>query len=48
MPIDWNDVQLTIDDIVARNWFDDAKDNPPLVAYTMDKINERVVGKALY
>ena len=47
-PIDWNDVQLTVDDIVARNWFDDAKDNPPLVAYIMDKINERVVGKALY
>ena len=47
-PIDWNDVQLTVDDIVARNWFDDAKDNPPLVAYIMDKINERVVGKTLY
>ena len=46
--IDWNDVQLTVDDIVASNWFDDAKDNPPLVAYIMDKINERVVGKALY
>ena len=47
-PIDWNDVQLRVDDIVARNWFDDAKDNPSLVAYIMDKINERVVGKTLY
>ena len=41
-------MQLTVDDIVASNWFDDAKDNPPLVAYIMDKIIERVVGKALY
>ena len=28
--------------------FDDAKGNPSLVAYIMDKINEQVVGKALY
>ena len=46
-PVDWADVQLSVDDITASQWFDTAKSNPPLVAYIMDKINDRVVNKAV-
>lgn len=46
-PVDWADVQLSVDDITASQWFDTAKSNPQLVAYIMDKINERVVNKAV-
>ena len=46
-PVDWNNVQQSVDDIVSSDWFYDAKANPPLVAYIMDKINERVVNKSM-
>ena len=46
-PVDWADVQLSVDDITASQWFDTAKSNPPMVAYIMDKINETVVIKAV-
>ena len=46
-PVDWNDVQLSVSNIVATKWYDDAKGNPHLVAHIMEKINERVVYKAM-
>ena len=33
-------------DITVSQWFDNGKSKPPLVAYIMDKINQRVVSKA--
>ena len=46
-PVDWNDVQVSVDALVRSRWFDEAKSNPPLVAYIMENINQRVVGRAL-
>ena len=46
-PVDWSDVQSSVDDITNSQWFGTAKTNPSLVAYIMDKINERVVSKAV-
>ena len=46
--VDWDNVQQSVDMITSSDWYEEAKDNPPLVAYIMDKVNDRVIGKSMY